>query len=295
MTDRKSGPLVSVSCLTYNHGDYIKESLDSILMQNTNFDIEVLIHDDASTDGTVEILKQYQEKYPNIVKPVFQKENQYSKGQRGMNITYNINRAKGAYIAMCEGDDFWTDPLKLQKQVDFLEKNPNYAASFHDVDIIFNNETSSYFKKYHSFLNGQSTVYFKDFINQNYHIPTCSFIFRKDKLDPPPFYDRMIYGDFLLFSCALVNSKAYVFYEQMGAYRKNNPGSVTNNKGLFDALRIKADYIEFLTWLQKQANEKESGYIMERIFAEVQTIRRKVDMYKNSKFFSFYSKFQKYL
>ena len=212
-----------------------------------------------------------------------------------MNITYNFNRARGAYIAMCEGDDYWTDPLKLQKQVDFLESNPDYNATFHDVSITFEDKASSYFQLYHSFLDGVETVYFKDFINQNYHIPTCSFVFRKKPLKYPPFYDRMIYGDFILFSCALVNSKAYVFYDQMGVYRKNNPGSVTNNKGLFDAIRIKADYIEFLTWLQQQAVEDENQYITERIFAEVNTIRGKVDMYKRSKFFSVYSKLQKFL
>ena len=290
-----NNPLVSISCITYNHGSFIKDCLDGFLMQKTSFDFEILIDDDASTDDTVDIIKLYQERYPDLIKPIFQKENQYSKGQRGMNIAYNFNRAKGTYIAMCEGDDYWTDSLKLQKQIDFLEHNPDYDVSFHDVDIAFKDETFSFFERNWSFLNGIRTVYFKDFINRNYHIPTCSFVFRKKKVIPPPFYDRMNYGDFILFSCALVNSKAYVFYEKMGLYRKNNPGSVTNNKGLFDSFRIKSDYIEFLTWLQKQANKEEQEFIVERIYAEINTIRSKVDMFKNSKFFSLYSKIQKYL
>jgi glycosyltransferase involved in cell wall biosynthesis len=90
-------------------------------MQKTSFDVEILIHDDASLDNTVDIIKLYQQKYPDIIKPIYQTENQYSKGQRGISLKYNFPRAKGKYIAMCEGDDYWTDPLKLQKQVDFLE------------------------------------------------------------------------------------------------------------------------------------------------------------------------------
>lgn len=295
MKDREKEPLVSISCLTYNHSNYIKDCLDGMLMQKTNFSFEILIHDDASKDGTIEVIEEYQKKYPDIIKPIIQKDNQYSKGQRGMNITYNFNRAKGKYIAMCEGDDYWTDDLKLQKQIDFLEQNVDYDASFHDVDITFKEEISSYFKRNHKFLDGVQTVYFKDFINRNFHIPTCSFVFRKNKINPPPFYDRMIYGDFILFSCALVNSKAFVFYEKMGVYRQNNPGSVTNNKGMFDAIRIKADYIEFLTWLQKQANQEEQKFIEERIYDEVNTIRSKVSMFKNSRFFSLYTKIQKFL
>lgn len=88
------------------------------MQQKTNFPIEVLIHDDASTDGTQDIIREYEKKYPNIVKPIYQKENQYSKGVK-VSLVYNYSRARGKYIALCEGDDYWTDPYKLQKQVDF--------------------------------------------------------------------------------------------------------------------------------------------------------------------------------
>src|SRR5690606_11316563 len=129
-------PLVSISCITYNHAPYIRECLDGFMMQKCDFDFEVLIHDDASTDGTQEIIKEYQEKYPEIIKPIFQTENQYSKGIRGMNIQFNFPRAQGKYIALCEGDDYWTDPLKLQKQLDFLEANPEYVLSCHNYKIL---------------------------------------------------------------------------------------------------------------------------------------------------------------
>jgi len=122
-----NNPLVSVSCITYNHEPYIRQCLDGFLMQQCDFEYEILIHDDASTDGTSEIIREYQEKYPEIIKPIIQTENQWSQGVRGIMAKFNFSRARGKYIALCEGDDYWTDPLKLQKQVDFLENNPEYS------------------------------------------------------------------------------------------------------------------------------------------------------------------------
>ena len=119
-------PLVSISCITYNHAPYIRQCLDGFMMQQTNFAFEVLIHDDASTDGTTEIIKEYEAKYPDIIKPIYEEENQWVKGRRG-SVVFNFPRAKGKYIALCEGDDYWTDPLKLQKQVGILESSEKYV------------------------------------------------------------------------------------------------------------------------------------------------------------------------
>lgn len=119
--------LVSVICLTYNHSYFIKQCLDGFVMQETNFNYEVIIHDDASTDDTQDIIKEYAQKYTDIFVPILQKENQYSKHvQIGSTFIYPICRGK--YVAYCEGDDYWTDPLKLQRQVDFLESHPEYVA-----------------------------------------------------------------------------------------------------------------------------------------------------------------------
>lgn len=131
MLDKKANIKVSISCITYNHEPYIRECLDGFMMQQCDFDFEVLIHDDASTDGTQEIIKEYQDKYPEIIKPIFQTENQWSKGVRMIGTKFNVPRAKGKYIALCEGDDYWTDPLKLQKQVEFMKANPSVIFCFH--------------------------------------------------------------------------------------------------------------------------------------------------------------------
>lgn len=129
-------PLVSISCVTFNHAPYLRECLEGFMMQQCNFKFEILIHDDASTDGTGDIIREYQKKYPEIIKPIIQIENQYSKGIRSMMARFNFPRAKGKYIALCEGDDYWTDPLKLQKQVEFLEKNEDYVLTGHNASII---------------------------------------------------------------------------------------------------------------------------------------------------------------
>lgn len=118
--------LVSVICNTYNHEDYIRDALEGFIKQKTDFKFEVLIHDDASTDKTPEIIREYEKKYPDIIKPIYQTENQYSKGVK-ISKVYQEPRALGKYIALCEGDDYWTDPKKLQKQCSFLEEHPEYS------------------------------------------------------------------------------------------------------------------------------------------------------------------------
>ena len=122
-------PLVSIICSTYNHEAYIAQCLDGFLIQQTTFPFEILVHDDASTDNTPYIIHEYEYKHPQIIKPIYQKENQYSQGE-DIFFKYQCSRAQGKYIAICEGDDYWIDPLKLQKQVDFLEQNPDYGMIY---------------------------------------------------------------------------------------------------------------------------------------------------------------------
>ena len=130
-------PLVSICCTAYNHELYITEAIESFLMQETDFPFEVLVHDDCSTDDTANIIREYEKKYPNIIKPIYQKENQYSKGVKITPIV--IKKSVGKYIALCEGDDYWTDLFKLQKQVDFLEENDDYVITYASVEAFNEN------------------------------------------------------------------------------------------------------------------------------------------------------------
>lgn len=129
--DYCSPPLASICCITYNHASYIQDAIDSFLMQETRFPFEILVHDDASTDGTTEIILDYAKKYPDIIKPIIQTKNQYAKCGL-INPRFVFPKAKGKYIALCEGDDYWTDTTKLQKQVSFLEDNPEYVITYTD-------------------------------------------------------------------------------------------------------------------------------------------------------------------
>jgi len=137
--DKKiSYPIVSICCITYNHAPFIRKALDGFLMQEPPTGVsadkpwyEILIHDDCSTDGTDNIIREYTNKYPDKIFPLFETENQYSKGK--VVDAYNYDRARGKYIAVCEGDDYWTDPKKLQKQVDWMDAHHEYSACFHRV------------------------------------------------------------------------------------------------------------------------------------------------------------------
>ena len=128
-------PLVAIHCLVYNHEPYLKKCLDGFVMQQTNFPFVAIVHDDASTDNSAAIIREYEQKYPDIIRPIYETENQYSRPDgKLIFIMQDAILATGAkYVAICEGDDYWTDPLKLQKQYDILEKDPQLMAVVTDA------------------------------------------------------------------------------------------------------------------------------------------------------------------
>ena len=121
-------PLVSILCATYNQEKYIAQTIEGFLLQKVNFPIEIIIHDDTSTDGTADIIRKYEAEHPDLIKGIYQTENQYSK-RVDIWAKFLYSKAQGKYFAECEGDDYWTDPSKLQRQVDFLESHPDYILS----------------------------------------------------------------------------------------------------------------------------------------------------------------------
>lgn len=175
MKDKK--PTVAIWTMTYNHAPYIRECLDGIVMQQTNFPFVAIVHDDCSLDGTIEIIKEYASKYPDIIKPIFEEENQYSKHNGSLDrIKQQSLTATGAkYIAICEGDDYWTDPLKLQKQVDFLESHPDYGMCYTRV--------KRYIQKKKKFIDVWGGYYetLEELLDKN-TIPTLSVLFRHNLL-----------------------------------------------------------------------------------------------------------------
>lgn len=172
-------PLISICCITYNHIAYIRQCLDGFLMQRTTFPYEIIINDDCSTDGTTDVIREYVTKYPEIIRPIYHDENQYSKGVRGMFATFCFPKAKGKYIAMCEGDDYWTDPLKLQRQVVFLEENPEYGlvyTNFQQTNVV-TGEVSLELNR--PFYEGRPL---SEFLMKKFHIATLTVCFRKSLL-----------------------------------------------------------------------------------------------------------------
>ena len=217
-------PLVSISCLTYNHAPYLRQCLDGFVMQKSDFKFEVLIHDDASTDGTIEIIQEYENKYPDIFKPIYEKENQWKKGRRGT-IEFNIPRATGKYIAHCEGDDYWTDPYKLQKQVDFMETHDEYVACFHNVRV-FNGKSYSLFNS----INENHTPSTSDIISRHWFIATPSLFYRNIIKTFPCWTKGIINVDYLLELLLAREGMFYYMDDIMAVYRQEGQGvSVTLN------------------------------------------------------------------
>ena len=220
--------IVSIVCLTYNHEQYIHDCLNGFLKQKTTFPFELLIHDDCSFDKTTDIIREYEAKYPNIIKPIYQKDNQYSKGKNpAIEFLYPI--CTGKYIALCEGDDYWTDPYKLQKQVDFLETHEDVSMCFHDAKIIYSAENRiGSFRRYS---NNQYVPVEDLIIGGGGFCPTASLVFRTQYIQYgyPDFCINCHTGDFPLQLYLSTKGKIFYFSEEMSAYRHTTSGSWSKN------------------------------------------------------------------
>lgn len=223
---------VSIHCLTYNHEKYVKKTFDGFLAQKTNFKFEVLVHDDASTDGTVDIIRQYVDKYPDIFKPIYQVENQFSKGIK-ISYEYNFPRIEGKYLAFCEGDDYWCDENKLQKQYDVLEQNPECSMCTHITKKISNSD-----EKYlgiipeHPFKRGiiSSKDYLRYELINGWASQTSSFFVRSKYIkeyimEKPRFSQVMIVGDFPTMLYMINKGDVFFIDEIMSCYRIGSEAS----------------------------------------------------------------------
>lgn len=216
-TDSKT-PLVSVCVATFNHEKYICKALDSILEQDTSFSFEIVVRDDASTDGTTEIIKKYKELYPNIIKLVIESENTYSKCGYWNFFEETLKHSTGEYVAFCEGDDYWTNPHKLQKQIGFLESNPKFIGCIHNTRyLIAGTETNeTVVKKY------LDTYEFVDFFDAYAH--TSSYVFRHNNQNIINSYLKQYYGDwYMLLIFSSLGPVKYI-NEIMSTYRIHDKG-----------------------------------------------------------------------
>ncbi len=227
-------PVVSICCITYNHVKYIRQALDGFLMQKTDFDFEIIINDDASTDGTTEIIQEYVEKYAEVIIPVYHVENEYSKGIRGITVRNTFPLARGKYIALCEGDDYWTDHHKLQKQVDFLEANFEYVISYHQSQMLDeNNNLGDIFPTDQGDLKVEDIFLCKT-------IPTASIMFRNIIDSIPAISNKISSGDTFIFCLLAQRSGKGAFMDNSispSIYRQHQ-GGVWSSKSIKERYKI---------------------------------------------------------
>ncbi|OZI13512.1 glycosyl transferase family 2 [Bacillaceae bacterium SAS-127] len=223
-------PLVSIHCATYNHENYIADAIEGFMMQKTNFDFEVLIGEDCSTDRTREIVEKYIRLYPDHIRLI---TSEHNVGAR-KNLIRLHEQSRGKYIAFCEGDDYWLDPYKLQKQVDYMESHPECTFCFTNGEVAdekkqlqgravipwLKHNEPYYYGKDHKYLAGELALLG--------YIPTASFLFPKHLMDGrPDWYFRVIVDDNSVKLITTSHGYAHFMDEKMCAYRFGLPNSAT--------------------------------------------------------------------
>lgn len=255
---------VSIVCLAYNHKPYIKQTIESFLMQKTNFKYEIIIHDDASTDGTAQIISSYSENYKDIIIPIMQSENKYSK-RISITRNYIYPLIRGKYVAICEGDDYWLDINKLQKQIDFLDSNPDYSICTHAYKLV--NVSTGKSKDIHSFLyTGEISP--EQVIEGDGHLfATNSIVCKKEVyINPPEFRKNAPVGDYPLLIHASFEGKIHYIDEVMSAYRYMVPNSWTVSN--FKSLDTMRSHIEKMQDTLNEA-DKHSNYLYHVSFQKI--------------------------
>ena len=245
--------LVSVCCTAFNHAKYIRSCLDGFVNQKTNFKYEVIVHDDASTDDTATIIQEYADNYPDIIKPILQKENKYSKDVL-IYEEYLYPKCQGKYIAYCEGDDYWCDENKLQKQVDILENNPDYVACVHQTKTLdLRRKQESLFVK----CDKDGVLETERFFAATIPYQTSSLMYRFELYDKRPsfcFVSKKV-GDYPTAVFLTFTGSVYYINETMSVYRKFTEGSwslmniskpnIQNFKDMIEILTLADEYSNF--------------------------------------------------
>lgn len=228
-------PLVTIRCITYNHEAFIRQCIEGFLMQETDFPVEILIHDDASDDNTATIIRKYQEKYPQLIRAILQTENQYSKGK---SIRFLLNEmSRGAYIALCEGDDYWTDSRKLQKQVDLMDAHPSYSMCGSLVRCIMTKADGSE-EEIPNFIQSFDTrevLKLEDFVSR-YQVHTSTALYRRKFYQYPESFNNIANPDVCTFALLAEKGDVGFIREFTSAYRIH-PGGVYSGKSQLQKLR----------------------------------------------------------
>lgn len=221
---------VSVVCMAFNHEKYIRKTLEGFVSQKTDFPFEVIVHDDASTDHTADIIREYEQQYPHIIKPIYQKQNQHTL-HTDVRAEFLLPKIQGKYVALCEGDDFWCDPNKLQRQAEALDANPTCHMCVHAVAETYEDGTPNG-NRYPVNQMPESVLSSRTFLEmgKSYSFHTSSYFFRKEQyaafvLNPPEFARICDVGDetYMLYFGQL--GDVYYIPGIMSCYRRGVSGS----------------------------------------------------------------------
>lgn len=251
-----SEPVISIICNTYNHEKYISQALDSFIMQDVSVPFEILVHDDASTDHTADIIHKYELKYPDLIKPIYQKENQFSQ-KMSITTTIQIPRAKGKYIAFCEGDDYWTDKYKLQTQYNYMETNLDCTMCCHAYNMV--DKTGFLLKEKYDF-NKDCEIPMSRLIGNQLEIPQFATLFvRKECINKlkSPFLGKNVNDMVIRVFCA-TQGKVYYINKNMSCYRRFTEGSWTVKVGQNkdNVIQLHKNNISFIKKLDEYTNGK---------------------------------------
>ena len=253
-------PKVSVCIPTYNHEKFIHQTFEGILMQKTSFEIEIVIGDDASTDNAPQIIEEYAKQHPTLIKAFIHKENQGPKAPKEFagrnNVLMLLKACKGDYVAFCEGDDYWTDPLKLQKQVDFMEANPDYMICHHNMQVIYEDHSPEHF---FNDTNQKIESTIKDILEDRWFMATASVLFRNHfrENDFVDWHSQAAAGDWALMIQLAAIGKIHYIPEAMGVYRKHNAGlsNVHSSTNLWFLKNRRQMFVNVNEWLNYQYND----------------------------------------
>lgn len=257
-------PLVSICCITYNQKAYIKDALEGFLSQKTDFPYEILIYDDASNDGTAKIIKEYAARFPKMIKPILQAENQYSKGLTNISGTFNFPRARGTYIAMCEGDDYWICPHKLQKQVNYLKTHPGCSMVFHSAKVevqgrAFTEHRVRPYKR-------SRKIWPHEIIDKTSGYPTASLMFYAKMVKKlPDFYVQAPIADIPLQLLAARSGWAYYMDEPMCVYRLGGTASWTTHMKQGDYKKKQREYARGMKKMYQGFDRESDGKFHEYV------------------------------
>lgn len=221
MSDETKNIVVTIRCAVYNHEPYLRDCLEGFVRQRTNFRFVAVVHDDCSTDNSAAIIREYEQKYPNIIRPIYETQNQWSKHDGSVDriIRDAVVETRPKYIALCEGDDYWIDPYKLQKQVDFMDTHLDYSMCFHQAKVLSDNKKDT--ELYNQL---EEREYNACEIYKNWLVPTCSVMYRADALSTEKAKAPIVFGDIFLFLRLAEKGKLYNLNFCGAVYRRNSGG-----------------------------------------------------------------------